>query len=1115
MDRSTQSVLVEEAFHDQQLIGDVRQLLAEELGTLPGEISDDEVRSYLAAELEGEVEAVCVHTLFEQQVERTPAAPAVSLPEDAAATGVAQHLSYRDLDRRANQLAHHLRDHGAGPEVLVGLCVEPSPEKIVAVLAILKTGGACLPLEPLDPPQIVAAQIENERPGLLVSTEGLLPEPSNGGPEQVLLSRDRGWIGEKPQEPPAVDVTPENLAWVIRCSGRAVILEHRSLHSRVLGWQQELAPAVSDVVSCRALAGTSAELLEWLWALLHGGCLVPLSRRGQGGIREEGLSVLALSPSELAARPAAGSGEMDTLRRILVSGSPQQRYVEGLQASASGPESAVCHLYDPPEAGTEVGLATGSLEDLRLPEWSGGLPEASAVYLFDRFHQPVPVGMTGEIFIASEALARGYLNDRRTTAERFVPDPFAELPGDRVFKAGELGRRVEDGTLDVLGSTDREAWVNGLRVDLNEVEAALGRCPLVEDAAVGVRKSATGAPEMVAYLVLAEPLGADRLQALVEELLPATGRPQSTLTVAALPRHGDGRVDRQALAKMTPVDRALKTSSEAAAAPRSEEERILLEIWQYILSTDDIGIHDNFFQIGGDSILAVQAVTRAKQAGLMLEPRQMAKHQTIAALAAVVGETAAVRVEKGLLTGPVPMSPSQHQLLDMDLPDPSFHNHAFLLALHRRLEGSIVERMAHHLLVHHDALRLRLRIGEEGRWEQIYAGWDATQPAFSEIDLGVVNESARQAVLQAAATQIQYALDLSRGPLMRFALFRQGSGDSDRLLIVVHHLLIDGTSWQIIMDDMHTLYQQIAAGEDPRLPPKTTSFRELIHHLGEHSRSAERQGELSYWLADELAEISPLPVDNPQGKNISALGRNLSFFLDPERTRVLCQEAPKILDVTIEELLLTALLRTFKSWTGNRSLLMEFITNGRRPPFDDVDLSRTVGWISASYPLRLEVGEDDDLERIRSIRDQYRAVPNAGAGYGPLRYLCSEEVSARLRGQPRPEVLFIYWGRLDPLQSEISTLFELAEDVRQTTHPRFPRPWLFLVSFAIIHEQLRFTIMYGGEQYRSATIRQLGNGFLEAMRSLLAAARSERAPETESAGEIQDRSPAAGPGTTS
>jgi non-ribosomal peptide synthase protein (TIGR01720 family) len=460
----------------------------------------------------------------------------------------------------------------------------------------------------------------------------------------------------------------------------------------------------------------------------------------------------------------------------------------------------------------------------------------------------------------------------------------------------------------------------------------------------------------------------------------------------------------------------------------------------------------------------MQVVARANQRGMVLTPRQFIQHQTIAELASVSGTAPVARVEQELVTGAVPLSPSQRTFFELEPPDPNHHNQAVLLALRRPLEPRVIRRAIRELLLHHDALRLRFERADGG-WVQLNAGPEAAQPPFAMIDLDALPEENRKPALEAVAERAQRAIDISRGPLFWMVLFQYGAGLPNRLLIIFHHLAVDGLSWRLIMGDLYTLCQQLAAGERPLLPAKTTSFKTYVERLCEYARSPALRSELSYWLADPPREMSPLPVENPAGNNMQASDRSLMLALTPEETRALLQDIPSTLGVEIQDLLLTALVQAFESWTGCRAF---------------------------SYPIDLDLGDDDDpIVQIRSIRDQIRRVPNLGRGYGPLRHLSGDpEVAARLRARPKSEVLFSYWGQFDQVRDEASSHFEAApESAGPRLDPRLDRGWFFIISLDIWGGQLRVRFRHG-DLHRSETMEHLRQRFSAAVSALIAAGRS-------------------------
>jgi non-ribosomal peptide synthase protein (TIGR01720 family) len=523
----------------------------------------------------------------------------------------------------------------------------------------------------------------------------------------------------------------------------------------------------------------------------------------------------------------------------------------------------------------------------------------------------------------------------------------------------------------------------------------------------------------------------------------------------------------------------------AYVAPRNEVEQTFTEIWQQLLGIELVGIHDNFFELGGDSVLGIQVSARAAQAGFQVTPKQLFEHQTITELAEVVGKTQVLEAEQGLVTGPLPLAPIQHWFFEQNQPELHHWNQAILLEVQHVLDPALLEQALGQLLVHHDALRLRFMHSESG-WQQVNASPDEVVP-LTKLDLSALSPDEKRPDLEAAAAELQRSLNLSSGPLVRFALFDLGAKLPGRLLIVIHHLAVDFGSWRILLEDLQTTYRQLSQGEAIQLPPKTTSFKQWTERLREYAHSAELERELDYWLSEPRKQVSRLPVDYPRGANTVASADSVSVALSVEETQALLQEVPAVYRTQTEEVLLTALVQTFAQWTGVNSLLVDFEGNGREAIFEDVNLSRTVGWFTTIYPVLLDLGKPSNPgEALKAVKEQLRRISNEGIGYGVLRYLNEDAaVAEKLQLLPRAEVSFLYTGQLAQTLPKSSLFRPTQEFSGPTCSLRGSRSHLLEVNGVVAEGQLRLNWTYSKAVHRQATVKSLAQNFVAALHSIV------------------------------
>ncbi|MCL4850895.1 MAG: amino acid adenylation domain-containing protein, partial [Bryobacteraceae bacterium] len=1025
---------------------------------------------------------------FEAQVERTPEAVAVCCGEE--------RIGYGELNRRANQLGHRLRGLGVGPEEVVGVCAERSVEMVVGLLAVWKAGGAYVPLDPGYPEARLWYMREDAGIRILLTERSLAGRFTGEGLELVLLEDDGGTLPNLPHR-----ILPHNLAYVIYTSGstgmpKGIMIPHRGLMN-YLSWCTRAydveagsgAPVHSSISFDLTITGLFAPLLVGRSVeLLPEGRVESLGTLLKS---RSNFSLVKITPAHLAMlgqelRPEEAAGKT---RAFIIGGSNLlAEHIKFWQESA--PETVLINEYGPTE--TVVGCCVYRVPQEKHP--SGAIPIGRPIantrlYVLDAHMQPVPVGVAGELYIGGDGVARGYLRRPDLTAEKFVPDPFSDEPGQRLYRSGDLARYLPDGNLEYLGRIDQQVKIRGFRIEPTEVEIALKRHPGVLEACVVARDHGLAEKRLVAYFVPAGETAPSvtELRTSLQETLPEYMIPSVFLPVPELPLTANGKVDTRALPE---PDAARPRIHTKYAPPRNEVEEKLVAIWKQVIGLERIGIHDNFFELGGDSILSIQVIARANQAGLHLTPQQLFLHQTISELAAVAGTSPAVEAEQGDVTGPSPLTPVQKWFFEQDLPEPHHYNQSVLIEVGPALNLKLLEMIAERLMAHHDALRLRFK-REGSEWRQ--AGTPSGGPApVSRIDLSGVAPGEQMAALAAKAAGLQASLNLAQGPIARFALFEFGGSRPNQLLILIHHLAVDGVSWRILLEDFQTAYMQLSRGESIAPGRKTTSIRQWAERLAERGRSSTLRDELEFWLHAQ-SDFSPLPLDHPSGENTVASTREVVVSLGREETRALLHEVPAAYRTQINDALLAALVDSFRRWTGRPSLLLDLEGHGR-DALENVDVSRTVGWFTTIFPVLLNTGAmENPGELLKSIKEQLRRVPNRGIGYGLLRYAAGdEEIAARLRSLPQPEVIFNYLGQFaaDPGDSRTAAPADAMGPVRS---PRGRRRHLIEIVGSIASERLQLSWFYSENLHRRETIERLAEQFMEASRAIVAHCRTAEA----------------------
>jgi non-ribosomal peptide synthase protein (TIGR01720 family) len=564
------------------------------------------------------------------------------------------------------------------------------------------------------------------------------------------------------------------------------------------------------------------------------------------------------------------------------------------------------------------------------------------------------------------------------------------------------------------------------------------------------------------------------LRRFVEDKLPEYMVPSAFVILDTLPLTPSGKVDRKALPA---VDGSRPELDVEFVDPANDTQKVLAQIWSQVLGVDKVGIHDNFFALGGDSILTIQIIARANQAGVRLAPKQLFQHPTIAELARVAETAAGEAAEQGPVAGAAALTPIQRWFFQQDFIEPHHFNQALLLDVRQPLNIRLLQQAVGHVLQHHDALRLRF-VREETGWRAFHGAPEA--PPVERIDLpdGTSVES--------AASAVQASLDLAYGPLLRVVLFDLGPERGRRLLIAIHHLVIDGVSWRVLLADLQTAYQQLQAGLKPELPAKTTSWKTWAERLVEFAQSNIVLAEQEYWLADERRAVTRLPVDADSTENAAGVAETVTTALQNDLTRALLMDVPEVYRTQINDALLAALAQTLSRWTDSERVLIDLEGHGREEFGDGIDVSRTVGWFTTVFPVLLTVQPATGPgETLRAIKEQLRAVPQRGIGYGLLRYLRGDaNVSKALADLPLAEVSFNYLGQVDTALGE-TPLFTLAsESAGRSQGERNKRVHLLEINAIVAGGCLQVNWTFG-PSHRRETIERLAQDYIAALQALI------------------------------
>jgi amino acid adenylation domain-containing protein/non-ribosomal peptide synthase protein (TIGR01720 family) len=1036
--------------------------------------------------------------LFQRRVALTPYAAAVVY--DGAAT------SYGDLNRDANRLAQGLRALGIGPEARVGILVDRSPRLACAMLAVLKAGGACLPLDPSYPPERIAFMLADAGTRVLITEERLATLLTGGGavlPDQTVLldGPPPGPGADTGQDLPELP-RPTSLAYVVYTSGstgrpKGTMIEHRSLARFARDIVSRLGLGAGDRFLQFASPGFDVLMEEMFPTWLAGGAVViPAEHIISGGAEladlaeRDRLTVMELPTAYwhewVRELDRKGRALPPCLRLVIIGG---ERVLPERLTMWRRSGVPLMHVYGLTE--TTVS-STFFLLDPADPvaDWPNlpiGTPLPSAdLRILDGRLRRVPVGAIGELYIGGVSVARGYLGCPGLTAQRFVADPEPVWPGRRLYRTGDLVRQRPDGNLEFVSRVDTQIKIRGFRVEPTEIESALGTHPMIAASVVTLYEPSPGDRRLVAYIIPrpeTAPSASDLRQHL-EQQLPGYMVPSAFVELDALPLTQNGKVDRDRLP--APDGDRLDLGHEYVA-PQTSQQQKLADIMASVVGVDRVGIHDNFFEVGGDSILAIQIVVRAQEAGLRLSPYDLFEYPTVAALAEAAAETLIIDAEQGPVSGPVPLVPAQRWFCTAGLEKPQHWNLSALLELPAASEPELVREAVARLLAHHDGLRQRFLLSGEKTRARIAPPGDVAP--FEAHDLSGLDEAGQARRIAEIASGLQAGLDLAVGPLIRVALLVLGGRQPDRLAVVVHHMVADVPSVHILLEDLQTALAQLASGEQVALPAKTTSWQSWARRLGKYAATPPVQDQRGYWSELASTPVPRLPSDDiaePAARTV-ATARTVTVSLASAETGGLLHAAPDALSCGVEDLLLAALARTLSQWSGESLHLVDLERHDRVPVFEDVDLTRTVGWFSRIHPVLLasEAGSPAD-KTLRAVKETLRGVPSSGMGW-PLLHLGPEPLP-----DLRAELVFSYLGEAG--RPTAGCPAAAAEPLGPDQDPGARLPYAIEVQAAVADGELEVRWRYSECTHTRETVEYLADCYLGELRVMHELSRSAHRP---------------------
>ncbi|MBL8675863.1 MAG: amino acid adenylation domain-containing protein [Alphaproteobacteria bacterium] len=1057
-----------------------------------------------------------VHQLFEEQVKKTP--------HNIAVRDSKTQLTYKELNERANQLAHYfIQNYKLDKEAVIGVCLERSVNLIVSLLGLMKANLVYVPIDPSSPKNRIDYILKETQASIIVTNSIYKNIFLDNAIPLLCLDKKRKLIEVCGIENLLGLTTSNSVIYTIYTSGstgnpKGVILEHKGIVNLIHWYKGEFqlnkndiscqfASFSFDVFMCETfpflLSGGTVflvnedikksppDFLNWLDANKITFCELPVSL-GLMVLEEELPKTLSLRVLKIGGEKVRGlPTKMFPFDIVNIYG-PTEVSVDSLFArlysSSPTPTYHFPNIAEPP-----IGKPIYNLE----------------AYIVDKHMQPVPIGVIGEICISGVGVGRGYLSATQLTATKFIENPFSQNKNNRLYKTGDLGRYLPDGNIEFVRRIDDQVKIRGFRIELGEIESTLVNHGDVSQVVVMAREDEPANKKLVAYIVpevtkassfLTQEsfssssqdsfsiLGGDSLPALTEDLrnhlahsLPEYMVPSFFVYLDKIPLTSNGKIDRKSLPA---PDLSLRTIGDEYVAPQSDLQHSLAAIWSEVLKVEHIGIHDNFFKIGGDSIISIQLVAKGRQQGIHFNVKDIFTYPTIAGLASVARtqeDVLTLKPDQSPLKGDVALTPIQSWFFDQGLKDINHFNQAVFLKARNSLDPSLLTQALKLLISHHDALRFRYSQHQSWRQECVENA-EAFPDVLTVLNFSHILDTDLASRIEEESSLLQQTLNIETGPLIKVALFDCGIERPSRLLIIIHHLVVDGVSWRILLEDLERIYNQLAAGNKPTLLSKTHSYQQWAHALKEYASSESLAKENLYWKKIE-GGIKPLPVDFNKGAANGSVLSTMTVSLTTQETTDLLQKVPEAYRTQINDILLTALLLAIGDWKGSYDLSLSLEGHGREDIIKDIDLSKTVGWFTSIFPVCLNIEDPNDLATaIKIVKEELRQIPHKGIGYGILTYLTPH---SPLGPSSQPTLSFNYLGQWDnTLASE--GLFSFAhESVGKNVSELNTSHHLLDINAEVKEGTLHVTWTYSQNHFSQLTIEKLSHNFIHRLKQLI------------------------------
>ncbi|HLP47394.1 MAG TPA: amino acid adenylation domain-containing protein, partial [Candidatus Kapabacteria bacterium] len=1031
-----------------------------------------------------------IHRLFEEQVERTPDHIAIfghGRTRTITSYNLPMAIAYQELNEQSNRMACLLIEKGVLSDNIVGIMMERSCEMVISIYGILKAGGAYLPIDPDYPQERINYMMWDSGAKLLVTTNDKESEKMRRWEGEKVLLEKNSHFQKSASCPlnflPSYSENSSYLAYVIYTSGttgqsKGALIEHRNVVRLLFNDKFQFHFTNYDIWTLFHSFCFDFSVWEMYGALLYGGKLVIVPKMVARDTTEflellnrETVTVLNQTPSAFynlinEVLSPHQQGKKLCIKYVIFGGEALNT-LKLRNWLEKYPQTSLINMFGITETTVHVTYKELNEKDVELSISNIGKPIPTMnAYILDRYLEPVPIGVAGEIYVGGDGVARGYLNRVELTIGKFIKNPLKL--GDRLYRSGDTGRYLENGDIEYLGRIDKQVKIRGFRIELGEIENELLKHDDINEAVVVAWESGELSNYLCAYIVCQSKIDKSELREYIGKQLPDYMIPSYFVHLDKIPLTPNGKVDYNAL--VANKENVMEDNKECIP-PQNVVEKKLVDIWKKVLGREEVGINQNFFTIGGDSIKSIQIISRMRSAGYKLEMKDIFQYPVILNLAPRVKKLKRIP-EQSIITGTIPLTPIQKAFFNESHIEAYHYNQAVMLYSREGFDKETIKKVFFRIQEHHDALRMIYKKYEVGG-HVIQVNHGLEYPLYLE-EQNLKNCENSLEELKTNANRIQASINLEKGPLMKLGLFHLNDGD--RLLIVIHHLVIDGVSWRILLEDIETLYSQNKRGEKLLLPSKTDSFKFWSDKLLAYANSKIFLKQKTYWQKIESidAPSSTIPKDFNVDDNYIKDTGSVSFTLRVEETELLFTKVNQIFKTEINDILLTALGISIKKTFGQDLVLVDMEGHGREEILEDMDIGRTVGWFTSVYPVLMDISYAGDTGRqIKEIKETLRRIPNKGIGYGILKYLTNEENKEKIEFKLKPQICFNYLGQVDADVKQLSS-FEMAkESTGNLLSLNNRRIYLLNISGLAVNNRLTINISFNKTHFKPETMASL------------------------------------------